>query len=292
VTTLAVTGATGGLGGRVARRLAKRGAVQRLVVRDPARAPALPDAEVAVAEYGDPAAMRAALSGIETLLLVSATESEDRIARHLSAVDAAAAADVQRIVYISFLGASADATFTLARHHWQTEQQIRSTGVAFTFLRDSLYMDVLAYFVGPGGIVRGPAGDGRAGFVARDDVADVAVAVLLDGSGVHDGETYNVTGPQALTFRDVADELSRATGRHVGYHAETLEEAYQSRAQYGAPDWMVEGWVTSYLAVATGELDVVTDDVAELAGHPALTFAEFLGRNPTVVDHVRTLRPR
>ena len=163
--------------------------------------------------------MRAALSDIETLLLVSASESEDRIARHLSAVDAAVAAGVRRIVYISFVGAAAEATFTLARHHWRTEQHIRSTGIAFTFLRDNLYQDVLPYFVGADGVIRGPAGNGRVGFVARDDIADVAVAVLLDGSGESDGQTYDLTGPQALTLHEVAAALSRASGREVSYHA-------------------------------------------------------------------------
>jgi NAD(P)H dehydrogenase (quinone) len=303
MTTLAITGATGGLGSRVARRLADRGVAQRLIVRDPGRAPELPAAEVSVAEYGDGDAMRAALSGVQTLLLVSATETEDRIARHLSAVDAAVAAGVGRIVYISFVGAAPDATFTLARHHWRTEQHIRWTGIAFTFLRDNLYQDVLPYFAGPDGVIRGPAGDGRVGFVARDDIADAAVAVLLGGSdeatlasaspgGRLDGHTYDLTGPQALTFYDVASALSRASGREVTYHAETLEEAYQSRARYDAPDWMVEGWVTSYAAAATGELDVVTDDIARLSGHPAQTFAEFLQRNPGAVEHVRTLGQR
>ena len=312
MTTVAITGATGGLGGRVARRLAERGATQRLVVRDPARAPALPGAEVAVADYGDTEAMRAALSGIETLLLVSATETDDRIARHLSAVDAAEAAGVQRIAYVSFVGASADATFTLARHHWRTEQHIRATGIAFTFLRDNLYQDGLPYWVsadpaappsvsadsaGSGSlgsrcVIRGPAGDGRVGVVARDDIADAAVAVLVDSSGLYDGETYVMTGPQALTFYQVADALSQASGRAVAYHPETLDEAYQSRQHHGAPDWMVEGWVTSYVAAATGELDVVTDHIARLAGHPAQTFSEFLERNPAAVEHIRNLGRR
>jgi len=302
MTTLAITGATGGLGGRVARRLAERGATQRLVVRDRSRAPALPGAEVAVADYGDTEAMRAALSGIQTLLLVSATETDDRIARHLSAVDAAEAAGVQRIVYVSFVGASADATFTLARHHWRTEQHLRSTGIAFTFLRDNLYQDGLPYWVsadpagssslGPECVIRGPAGDGRVGFVARDDIAAAAVAVLVDSSGLYDGETYVLTGPQASTFYEVADALSQASGRAVAYHPETLDEAYRSREHHGAPDWMVAGWVTSYVAAATGELDVVTDHIARLAGHPAQTFSEFLERNPAAVEHIRNLGRR
>src|SRR6186997_145387 len=158
---IAVTGATGGLGGRVARRLAARGVFQRLVVRDPTRAPRLAGSELAVAGYHDPAAMRSAFAGIDTLLLVSAAESADRIQQHLAAVDAAVAAGVGRIVYTSFVGAAPDATFVLARHHWLTEERLRERGVPHTILRDNLYQDVFPYFAGPDGVIRGPAGDGR-----------------------------------------------------------------------------------------------------------------------------------
>jgi NAD(P)H dehydrogenase (quinone) len=284
VATLAVTGATGQLGGRVARRVAGRGVAQRLVVRDPARAPALPGAEVAQAGYGDGEAMRRALDGVATLLLVSASEDADRVRLHTTAVDAAVAAGVERVVYLSFLACGRDATFTFARDHWHTEQHLRASGVRHTFLRDSLYLDYFPLFVGADGVIRGPAGDGRVAGVARDDVADVAVAVLL-GDG-HDGRTYDVTGPEAFTFHQAADELSRATGRTVTYHPETLEEAYASRAAYGAPHWEVTGWVTTYAAVAAGELDVVSDTVATVAGHPPMGLAEFLRRNPAAHAHL------
>jgi NAD(P)H dehydrogenase (quinone) len=282
--TLAVTGATGGLGGRVARRLADRGVAQRLVVRDPARAPELPGAEVAQAAYGDGESVRRALDGADTLLLVSGSEAFDRVRLHSDTVDAAVAAGVQRIVYTSFLACSPDATFTFARDHWHTEEHLRHTGVRHTFLRDSLYLDVFPMFAGGDGVIRGPAGDGRVAAVARDDIADVAVAVLL-GDG-HDGRTYDVTGPQAFTLQQAAEELSRASGRTVTYHAETLEEAYASRAGYGAPDWEVTGWVTTYAAIAAGELDVVSDTVATVAGHPPMGLAEFLRRNPASYQHL------
>ena len=283
-----MTGATGGLGGRVARRLAERGVPQRLVVRDPARAPELPDARVVAADYGDTEAMLAALAGVRTLLLVSATETEDRVSRHLSAVDAAAAAGVSHVVYVSFYGAAPGATFVLARHHWRTEEAIRASGVGFTFLRDSLYQDVLPYWVGADGALRGPAGDGRCAFVARDDIADVAVTVLLE-AGAHDGQTYDLTGPEALSFHDVAAELGRQSAHPVTYQPETLEEAYASRAPYGAPEWMVEGWVSTYAAVAQGELDGVSDDVARVAGRAPQSFAEYLRRNPAELNRIRDL---
>ena len=152
---LAITGASGGIGGRVARRLADRGVAQRLVVRDPARAPELPGAEVAQASYGDGEAVRRALDGADTLLLVSGSEAFDRVRLHTATVDAAVAAGVRRIVYTSFLNCTPDATFTFARDHWHTEEHIRQAGVRHTFLRDSLYLDYIPLFAGRDGVIRG-----------------------------------------------------------------------------------------------------------------------------------------
>lgn len=271
---IGVTGATGLVGGRVARLLAADGIHQRLVVRDPSRAPELPGAETAQASYGDHHALLNALDGVETLLLVSAAESADRVALHTATIDAAVAAGVRRIVYTSFLNAAPCATFTLARDHWHTEEHLRASGIGFTFLRDSLYLDFLPAMVGEDDVIRGPAGDGRVGAVARADVADAAARVLT--SDGHEGRTYDLTGPEALTMTEVAALLTEAWGRPISYHAETLDEAYRSRERYGAPSWEVAGWVTSYAQIASGEVATVTDDVALLTGHPPLSLAAYL----------------
>jgi NAD(P)H dehydrogenase (quinone) len=282
---IGVTGATGGLGGRVAVRLAEREVPQRLVVRDAARAPDLPGAEVAEApDYADGEAMRRAFDGVETLFLVSAGEHPDRVSLHRSAVDAAAAAGVQRVVYTSFLGAAPDATFTFARDHFHTEEHIRAAGLGHTFLRDSIYLDYVPFFASADGVIRGPAGDGRAGAVARDDIADTAVAALLDGR--HEGREYEVTGRGAITLAEAAAILTHVSGREVVYVEETLEEARASRAPSGAPDWEIEGWVTSYAAIADGSLDVVTDTVSRLAGHEPMTLPEFLEAHPESWAHL------
>jgi NAD(P)H dehydrogenase (quinone) len=281
---IAVTGATGELGSRVAARLAERGVRQRLVVPDPARAPDL-GAEIAIAPgYHDGEAMEDALRGADTLYLVSGRESADRVAEHFSAVDAAARAGVQRIVYTSFVGAAPDTTFTLARHHHATEERIRAAGMAHTFLRHSMYLDFVPFFARADGVIAGPAGDGRTAWVSRDDAADVAAAVLTEEG--HEGLTYEVTGPESHTLEWAAARLSEAVGRPVAYHDETVEEAYASRAGSGAPDYEVEGWVTSYLAVAAGELDVVTDVVRRLTGHPAQALPAFLAAHPDSYAHL------
>ena len=157
--TVAVTGSTGELGGRVARRLAKLEHEQRLVVRDPARAPDLPGAHIRqTAGYHDGPRCARRSRG-DDLLLVPAAEAPDRVQQHLTAVDAARDAGVERIVYVSFVNAAPDATFTLARHHWATEEHIRSAGVPFTFVRMSMYMDFIPLFAGEDGVIRGPAAE-------------------------------------------------------------------------------------------------------------------------------------
>lgn len=283
--TVVVTGASGGLGGRVARGLHAAGVPLRLVVRDAARAPRLAGAEVAVASYDDGAALLRAFAGAKTLLLVSAAEHPQRLRQHLTAVDAAADAGVGHVVYTSFQGAAPDATFTLARDHAATEQRLHERGLVCTVLRDAFYQDALTHVVDDAGVVRGPAGDGRVAAVARDDVADSALAVLLAPAG-HAGVTYDLTGPQALSMDDVAAALTSATGRPVRYEQESVEQAYASRAHYGAAPFELEAWVSTYLAIAADEMSQVTDAVAQLTGHQATSFADYLS-DPATWRHLR-----
>ena len=276
---LAVTGATGAVGGRVARRLASLGVPQRLVVRDPNRAPDLAGAvSVYASGYADREEMRRALAGATTLFLVSGREAEDRLQQHTNAVDAALEAGVERIVYLSFLGAAPDSTFTLARQHYATEEHIRGTGARFTFLRSSMYADSVPIFAGDEGVIRGPAGEGRVSWVTRDDIADTVVAVLT--SDDHDGRSYDNTGPEALSLDETAEILSRVTGRPVIYRPETVEEAWESRRPTGAPDWEIEGWISSYLAIAAGEMAKISGDVLAVTGHKPRALEAFLKASP------------
>jgi NAD(P)H dehydrogenase (quinone) len=293
---IAVTGATGTLGRRVVDRLVAAGSdvELRLVVRDPARVPELPGDDVAVVAnpggYADGEGFTAALRGTHTLYLVSAAEAEDRLQQHVTAVRAAATAGVQRIVYTSFVGAHADATFTLARHHAATEDAIRATGIRHTALRHNMYADFVPFFAtrdGDRAVIAAPAANGRTGFVSRDDLADVAAAVLLDDSPDLDGQALEVTGPEALSLSEAAAVLSEVTGVPTEYRHQTVEEAWATRRPSGHPDWEIEGWVTSYLGIAAGELDTVTDVVPRLTGHPARTVAEHLRAHPEDWAHLR-----
>ena len=299
----------------MAARLALLGLPQRLIVRDPSRAPSLPGADIfQVSSYGDPVAMGKALSGVKTMFLVSAQEvmgvikqSEDhntampyydRLHQHICAVSAAAAVGVQRVVYLSFLNAAPDATFILAREHFRTEEFVRSTGVAFTFLRQGLYMDNVPQHVMSDDVIRAPAGQGRVAWIARDDIADAVVAVMT-GNG-HEGQTYNITGPEALTMEETAERLSAVIGRKISYQAQTPHEARTCRNMSrmidhevarrtatgrGITEPELEGWISHYLQIATGEAGPVSDSVPRLTGHPAQSLADYLEKHPESYRH-------
>jgi uncharacterized protein YbjT (DUF2867 family) len=273
---LAITGSTGAVGGRVARALAddfRTGL--RLVVRDASRAPDL-GTDVRVCEYADHAAAVAALRGADTLFMVSAAEAQDRRDQHRTFIRAAADAGVGHVVYTSFAGAAPDATFTLGRDHWDAEQAIRETGMHFTFLRDNFYSDLLPYFADEQGVIRGPAGDGRVAAVARADVADVAT-VVLRAPADHADATYVLTGPEALTLTEVAERAGPVVGRELRFEDETVEAAYASRrAAYGAADWQLDAWVSTYTAIKDGSCAAVSGDVERVTGHPARTLEQAL----------------
>jgi NAD(P)H dehydrogenase (quinone) len=313
---LAVTGATGEVGGRVAARLSRLGLAQRLIVRNTARAPHLTGAEIVQASsYGDAGAMSRALAGIEKLFLVSARDRfgvaqasarnhttpppYDRLQQQLIAVDAAVEAGVEHIIYLSVINAAPDATFILAHDHFYTEQHIRSLGVPYTFLRACLYTDNVPQCVSADGVIRAPAGQGRAAWVTRDDIANAAVAALT-GSG-HAGRTYDVTGPEALTMAETAERLSAAVKRKIIYQAQTPQEARTTRSTsrlekfeaerrmltgHGLDDYEVDVFVTHFLQIAMGDLAEVSNAVPELTGHPAQSLSEYLRKHPESFRHL------
>jgi uncharacterized protein YbjT (DUF2867 family) len=190
-------------------------------------------------------------------------------------VRAAAEAGVRHVVYTSFDGAAPDADFTLGRDHWHTEQAIRASGMRWTFLRDSFYLDFFPMLADEHGVIRGPAGGGRVAGVARADVADAAAAVLRDPDP-HSGAAYRLTGPEAISFPEAADRMSAALGRPFRFEDQTLGEAYASRRPLTDEQWQLDAWVSTYTAVGNGRLAVPSADVERLTGHAPRTLEQAL----------------
>lgn len=273
----AVTGATGALGGLVAELLAADAHPQRLLVRDAARAPKLAGATVATMDYSDRASCTRALSGVSVVFLVSAPEGPNRLQQHRTVVDAAVTSGVAHVVYTSFLAAAPDSTFTLARDHAATERYIVESGLDFTFLRDNFYIDFMETLIDSTGVIRGPAGNGRVSIVARADIASAASAVLRAPES-HRSRTYELTGREALTMADIAATISDVRKRPVSFVDETTDDAYRSRRHLRPPPWQLDAWVSTYSAIASGELSPVRPDLERLTGRPPMTLREFLNQ--------------
>lgn len=275
MSTLTLTGATGHLGRLVLDRLG--GDVDRLVVRDPSRAPKVPGVEVRQASYGDLDAATEALVGTDVLFMVSGAESATRREEHRTFIAAATAAGVRHVVYTGFLRAAPDAGFTLGRDHFDAEEALRHSGMDFTVLRDNFYLEVLPELADADGVLAGPAGSGRLSAVARADVGDVAAVVLRD-PGPHAGAAYPLTGPDAFTLTEAASRMTALLGRPYSYREESVDAAYESRRSLSQDQWQLDAWVSTYTAIRDGECSPVSDAVPTLTGHAARSLEEALGR--------------
>ncbi|GED83185.1 NAD(P)H-binding protein [Streptomyces sp. 6-11-2] len=275
--TVAVTGVTGALGSRIAARLAGQRVPQLLVGRDPGRLPELPGAERrGPAAYGDASAMRTALEGASTLILVSGHRTGHRLEEHATAVEAAMAVGVNRVLYVSLVGAAPTATYLNARDQWLTERFLAGAGIRHTVLRAGFYTSTPAALADEEFVVSGPATTGRAAFVTHEDIAAVIAAVALDEGphSQHDGAILEITGPQALTLDEAVTRIAAATGRPYRYEPETLEEAFSRRWRRGMSGEQIETWISWYQAIERGEISMVTDVVPRLTGSPATPISD------------------
>jgi NAD(P)H dehydrogenase (quinone) len=254
---IVVTGSTGRVGGLVARRLESGGHPMRLLVRDPRRAPQIQGAQVQAAEYGDSEALAKGLRKGDRVFMVSLWIGGDtRLDLHRSFIAAAARADVAQLVYLSFVNAGPKAIFSHAREHGATEEMLRSSGVPWTSVRNSMYADDIPWWFDPDGVAREPGDEARMSFSYRPELADV-IAAALTGSG-HEGRIYNITTPESVSLRELAQIASKVTGESYDYAPISDDQWIERWKEQGRPEWALEAGLTSYQALRAGELDVVS----------------------------------
>jgi NAD(P)H dehydrogenase (quinone) len=281
-----ITGATGNIGRRVAELLSKRGETLRLMGRRVESMPHLAQSERVIADYANPDSLDKAFAGVDRAFIVSGYAEPGRRAElHRNAFQAASRAGVSHLVYLSFLGASPQSRFPMSRDHYLSEQYLKQTGIPFTILRDSLYLDLIPEMFNEAGVMRGPGGDGSVACVSRDDVAN-AVATALSPRNPFPG-TYDVTGPETLTLHETARQLSLLVGRELRYEDESVEEGRKWRNALGAPAWEVDTWLGSYEAIAAGELDTVSDSVLQFTGEHPLSLSQYFGKHPEFLNKLR-----
>jgi len=276
--SLVVTGATGHLGRLVVEALLDRDVPAHHIVaagRDIAKVADLVERGVQArrVDFTDPPTLREAFAGADRLLLISGTEVGQRVAQHQNAIDAAKDAGVGLVAYTSI--ANADHTsLRLAAEHQATEQALRTSGLAFTLLRNSWYIEnytaQLPTYLQRGAIF-GSAGQGRISGATRADYAAAAAAVLTSD---HPEKVYELGGDQAFTLAELAAVISTVTGQAVRYQDLPVEEYEKLLIDAGLPEPYAALLADTDRGVARGDLDVTSGDLSRLIGRPTTTLTD------------------
>jgi uncharacterized protein YbjT (DUF2867 family) len=272
-----VTGATGTVGSEVVKRLSAHGIKARAVTRDPRKAEAnsLPHVEFVQGDFDDAESMRPACSGVDrAFLLTNSTERAEE--QQIAFVRVAQQSGLRHIVKLSQLHADPSSPQRFLRYHSVVEAAIQAAGLTFTFLRPNLYMQGLLNFqqsIQQKSAFFAPAADARISAVDVRDLADVAVASLTKTE--HDNKIYSLTGPDALTFAEMAQKLSRAVGRTITFVDVPPESMRAALAGLGFPPWQADGLIEEFAMYRRGEAANVEPGVGEALGRPARSFDEF-----------------
>jgi NAD(P)H dehydrogenase (quinone) len=286
MTVIAVTGASGKLGGATIRFLLERKVAPRriaAVVRDPAKVAdlAAQGVEVRRGDYTDPRSLEDAFRGIDKLLFISTNVvGEERMLHHRNVVNAARAAGVRHVVYTSVIKPAPDAKFAASPGHFHTEALIRESGMRYTFFRNNLYADLVPFMFGEAvqtGTLAHNGGDGRIGFVAREDIAQALAAVLAEGE--HVNRDYPITAVKPYSLNDVAAALSRVSGKNVSYTPVSSDDFRKALAARGLPPPIVAMSVGLGEAIRAGEFDAASTQLERLLGRTPLTLEAFLSKS-------------
>jgi len=280
-----VTGATGLNGKELLRVLSASGVAVRALVRNPAKAEAiaaLPNVEIVQGDMAHPETLAAGLRGVDRAMLIS---SSDPIMLDVQTnfIDAAKQAGVKHVVKLSGIMPELDSAFRFARMHGEIEKRLEASGMAFTHLRAGEFMP--AYFrqvpnITAKGAMFLPMEDARIASIDVGDIAEIAAKVLT-GSG-HEGKTYPLTGPQALTMTEVAEKLSAATGKTIRYVNVPPEAARQAQLAAGMPPYLADALFELFAERRNGKEAKVWPDAELLLDRRPTSFDEFAKRNAAV----------
>jgi len=300
---IAITGASGQFG-REATRLLLEGGVSPdrliLVTRSPDKLAdrAAQGVDVRRGDFDDVEGLVQALAGAERMLMISGTRVGFREPQHRAAIEAAKRAGVQHIVYTSFIGAVESNPSLAVKDHVITERMLRASGLVWTVLRDAQYaeavVDAMAPLIVASGEMTSVAGDGRMAFVCRDDCVAAAVAVL-QGDG-HESQVYQLTGPELVSYREVAALVSELTRTPVKFALTDEAGLYAMFDALGVPrepvddlsvnnfPWNSDDMVSFEVAVRDGQFAVISDDVERLTGRRPTSLRALLEQ------HLETIR--
>ena len=281
-----VTGASGLNGRELLHRLSARGVPVRALVRSAARAAGLasllPRVKIVEGDMARPETLAGPLRGVERAMLISSSEPA-MVEVQSSFIAAARKAGVKHVVKLSGIMPGLDSPFRFARMHGEIERRLEASGMAFTHLRPGEFM--ATYFrQAPAIVAKGalflPMADATIASIDVGDIAEVA-ATVLTGSG-HEGKSYPLTGPEALTMAEVAQKLSAATGKQIRYVDVAPEEARQAQLAAGVPPFMADALAELFAERRKGAESTVSPLVPMLLGRTATSFDDFARRHAAI----------
>lgn len=268
-----ITGASGNVGQEVLQQIAKTGRPVRAAYQSAAKAAAPAGVETVIMDYNQPETMRAAMRDVDRVFLVGPV-IPNLVELERNATEAAQRSGVRQIVKLSAMGRR-EATFP--RQHHESEDNVRSSGVPFTFLRANGFMqNMIGYY---GATIRtqnafyGSQGDGKVSHIDVRDIAAVAVRVLTEDG--HLGKVYSLTGPQALSNHRMAEILSAALGREIKYVDLPAGQIKQALVAAGVPEWTASGILDLTALYRNGGADMVSGDVEQILGRKPTSFEQF-----------------
>jgi uncharacterized protein YbjT (DUF2867 family) len=273
-----ITGATGRVGGATLKQLSTKGIPVRALVRNAEKAALVagPLVETVIGDLAQPRSLESALDGITAALLVSPLDPH-QVELQGNFIDAAKRAGRVHVVKISGLGTALNSSVRSGRWHAQTEKHVEDSGLPFTHLRPPFFMqNILRYAptIRASGEFVGSLGQGKVAMIDVDDIAAVAVTALT--TDAHAGKVYVLTGPEALSYSDVAETLSRILGRTVTYKDVSLAVMRERLLASGMPEWHVDVQVDFSTALSAGHASAVTSTVEAVTGRPARTLEQFI----------------
>lgn len=272
-----VTGVTGTIGSFLVEQLAAQGAQMQVLVRsrEQAEAFAARGIDAFIGDFAQKETLAPALEGVEKLFLLSAANPR-QVEWQGNMIEAARSAGVEHIIKLSASCAGPFPHLPIKRWHYETEEQLKQSGVPYTFLRPNCFMQNSLHWartIIEKGAFYLPVGDAKVSQVDARDIAAVSAAVLT-GSG-HESQTYEITGSEALTFDEVAEHLSAALGKKVRYVRTSFEESRQHMLEYGMEEWLASAVTQTYRLMSEGGSKHLTNHVSQLTGRDPITFARY-----------------
>tara|TARA_B100001175_G_scaffold275315_1_gene250107 strand:+ start:99 stop:956 length:858 start_codon:yes stop_codon:yes gene_type:complete len=276
-----ITGATGKTGSATAKSLGEKGERFRALIRNEEKKEGLESigGEVVIGSIENTDVVNQSMQGVKTVLVLL-PNSESQLALEKQLVDSAKQAGVERIVKMSSIEATPDATSPIPKLHLESEEYIKQSGLAWTMIKPNFYMQNLLASAGTikdQGKIFLPMGEGKTGMIDTTDVGTVIAKVLSEDG--HESMNHEITGPEILSFYEVAEIFSKALGKQVDYVDVPMDAYKETLGQFLTNQWHLDAVIDLFKGIAEGGIEDKTNTFNELTGETPKSLSQFLAEN-------------